>query len=180
MKPYSMDVNTVVEDLSSSVTNGLTTQQVEERQTRYGENKLKEKKKKSLIRKFFEQFKDVMILILIVAAIVSFVIACVEQNPREFFEPGLILLIVVLNAIMGVAQESKAEKALDALKNMSAPHARVIRNGEEKIINADKLVPGDIILLEAGDFVPADARLIKSTSLKSEESAQRRVFLNLG
>lgn len=166
-----MDVNTVVEDLSSSVTNGLTTQQVEERQTRYGENKLKEKKKKSLIRKFFEQFKDVMILILIVAAIVSFVIACVEQNPREFFEPGLILLIVVLNAIMGVAQESKAEKALDALKNMSAPHARVIRNGEEKIINADKLVPGDIILLEAGDFVPADARLIKSTSLKSEESA---------
>ena len=166
-----MDVNTVVEDLSSSVTNGLTTQQVEERQARYGENKLKEKKKKSLIRKFFEQFKDVMILILIVAAIVSFVIACVEQNPREFFEPGLILLIVVLNAIMGVAQESKAEKALDALKNMSAPHARVIRNGEEKIINADKLVPGDIILLEAGDFVPADARLIKSTSLKSEESA---------
>ncbi len=171
MKPYSMDVNSVVENLSSSVSSGLTNEQVEERQARYGENKLKEKKKKSLFRKFFEQFKDVMILILIVAAIVSFVIACVEQNPREFFEPALILLIVVLNAVMGVAQESKAEKALDALKNMSAPHARVIRNGEEKIINADKLVPGDIILLEAGDFVPADARLIKSTSLKSEESA---------
>ncbi len=166
-----MDANLVVENLSSSVSSGLSTQQVEERQARYGENKLKEKKKKSLIRKFFEQFKDVMILILIAAAIVSFVIACVEQNPREFFEPALILLIVVLNAIMGVAQESKAEKALDALKNMSAPHARVIRNGEENVINADKLVPGDIILLEAGDFVPADARLIKSTSLKSEESA---------
>ncbi|MBO5224411.1 MAG: calcium-translocating P-type ATPase, PMCA-type [Clostridia bacterium] len=171
MKPYSMEVDAVIETLSSSQSSGLTKEQVEELRERYGENKLKEKKKKSLFRKFLEQFKDVMIIILIVAAIVSFVIACVEQNPREFFEPALILLIVVLNAIMGVAQESKAEKALDALKNMSAPHARVIRDGEEKIINADMLVPGDIILLEAGDFVPADARLIKSTSLKSEESA---------
>lgn len=171
MKPYSMEVDAVIETLSSSQSSGLTKEQVEERRERYGENKLKEKKKKSLFRKFLEQFKDVMIIILIVAAIVSFVIACVEQNPREFFEPALILLIVVLNAIMGVAQESKAEKALDALKNMSAPHARVVRDGEEKIINADMLVPGDIILLEAGDFVPADARLIKSTSLKSEESA---------
>ena len=112
-----------------------------------------------------------MIVILIIAALVSFVIACVEKNPKEFFEPVLILLIVILNAIMGVVQESKAEKALDALNNMSAPHARVIRDGEEKIINAADLVPGDIIVLEAGDFVPADARLIKSVSLKSEESA---------
>ncbi|MBQ9737204.1 MAG: cation-translocating P-type ATPase, partial [Clostridia bacterium] len=102
---------------------------------------------------------------------ISFVIACVEQNPKEFFEPLLILLIVILNAVMGVLQESKAEKALDALKNMSAPHARVIRDGEEKIIDAANLVPGDIIRLEAGDFVPADARLLASASLKSEESA---------
>lgn len=171
MKPYSTDVNEVIQSLSSSEKSGLTLAQVKERQEQYGENKLKEKKKKTLVQKFIEQFKDVMILILIVAAIVSFVIACVEQNPREFFEPALILLIVVLNAVMGVAQESKAEKALDALKNMSAPHARVIREGKESVINADKLVVGDIILLEAGDFVPADARLIKSTSLKSEESA---------
>ncbi len=112
-----------------------------------------------------------MILILIVAAIISFVIACVEGNPKEFFEPALILLIVIMNAIMGVMQESKAEKALDALKSLSAPHARVIRDGEESVIDASQLVPGDIIRLEAGDFIPADARLIRSVSLKSEESA---------
>lgn len=123
------------------------------------------------MQRFFDQFKDVMILILLAAAVVSFVIACIEGNPMEFFEPALILLIVVLNAVMGMLQESKAEKALDTLKSMSAPHARVIRDGEEKIIDAAELVPGDIIKLEAGDFVPADARLIKSASLKSEESA---------
>lgn len=112
-----------------------------------------------------------MILILIAAAAISFAIACVEGEPKEFFEPMLILLIVVLNAVMGVMQESKAEKALDALKSMSAPHARVIRDGAEKVIDAADLVPGDIIRLEAGDFVPADARLLRSVSLKSEESA---------
>ena len=138
---------------------------------KHGHNKLKEKKKKSMFRRLLEQFNDVMILILLAAAAISFVIACVEQNPKEFFEPLLILLIVILNAVMGVLQESKAEKALDALKNMSAPHARVIRDGEEKIIDAANLVPGDIIRLEAGDFVPADARLLHSASLKSEESA---------
>lgn len=112
-----------------------------------------------------------MIIILLIAAAVSFVIACVEGDPMEFFEPCLILLIVVLNAIMGMLQESKAEKALDALKNMSAPHARVLRDGTEQIINAALLVPGDIIRLEAGDFIPADARLLSSVSLKCEESA---------
>ena len=112
-----------------------------------------------------------MILILIAAAIVSFVVVCVEKNWGELFEPALILLIVILNAIMGVYQEGKAEKALDALKNMSAPHARVIREGAEKVIDASELVPGDIIRLEAGDFVPADAKLLLSAGLKSEESA---------
>lgn len=100
-----------------------------------------------------------MILILLAAAAVSFGIACYEANPREFFEPGLIVLIVILNAIMGVMQESKAEKALDALKNLSSPHARVIRDGKEQIIDAADLVPGDIIRLEAGDFVPAGCTL---------------------
>ena len=112
-----------------------------------------------------------MILILIAAAVISFVIACMEGNPKEFFEPALILLIVIMNAIMGVMQESKAEKALDALKNLSAPHARVLRNGTEAVIDAALLVPGDIIRLEAGDFIPADARLVKSVTLKAEESA---------
>ena len=111
-----------------------------------------------------------MILILIAAAIISFAIAIYEES-KEFFEPSLILLIVFLNALMGVIQENKAEKALEALQNLSAPHARVIRNGKEEIIDASKLVKGDIIKLEAGDFVPADARLLTSSSLKSEESA---------
>ncbi|MBQ7822116.1 MAG: calcium-translocating P-type ATPase, PMCA-type [Clostridia bacterium] len=157
--------------MSADETKGLTDEKVSELKAKYGENKLKEKKKKTNLQRFFDQFKDAMILILIAAAVVSFVIACVEGNPKEFFEPALILLIVILNAIMGVMQESKAEKALDALKNMSAPHARVIRNGVESVIDAAELVPGDIIKLEAGDFIPADARLLHSVSLKSEESA---------
>ena len=162
---------TIVKQLESNVETGLSSEQVKERSEKYGPNKLKEKKKKSWISRFFEQFKDAMVIILIIAAVISFVIACVEKNPKEFFEPALILLIVILNAIMGVVQEGKAERALDALQNMSAPHARVIRDGKESIINASDLVPGDIIILEAGDFVPADARLIKSVNLKSEESA---------
>ena len=113
-----------------------------------------------MLQRFFDQFKDAMIIILIIAAVISFAIAFAEGEPSEFVEPVLILLIVILNAVRDVLQESKAEKALDALKNLSAPHARVIREGKEQIIDASKLVPGDIIRLEAGDFVPADARLI--------------------
>ncbi len=161
----------VLASLGTDATRGLSSAEVEKRQAQYGSNRLREKKKKTMLRRFFDQFKDVMILILIAAAAVSFVLVCVEQNWGELFEPALILLIVVLNAVMGVMQESKAEKALDALKNMSAPHARVIRDGVEKMIDASVLVPGDLIRLEAGDFVPADARLLHSVSLKSEESA---------
>ena len=157
--------------LSTNRENGLSASQIAELQQKHGPNRLREKKKKTLAQRFFDQFKDVMILILIAAAIVSFVIVCVEGNWGELFEPALILLIVLLNAAMGVYQEGKAEKALDALKNMSAPHARVIRDGKESVIDAAELVPGDIIKLEAGDFIPADARLLHSVSLKSEESA---------
>ena len=171
MTAHNEESGSVVQSLHSDLTIGLTESQVQEKRAQHGENKLREKKKKTNLQRFAEQFKDVMILILIVAAIISFVIACMEGEPKEFFEPVLILLIVVLNAIMGVMQESKAEKALDALKSLSAPHARVIRDGEEKVIDAVELVPGDIIHLEAGDFIPADARLIRSVSLKSEESA---------
>ena len=161
----------VLKSLSSNAERGLTSSQVAELQGKFGPNKLSESKKKTNLQRFLEQFKDVMIIILLLAAAVSFVVACFGHDPMEFFEPALILLIVVLNAVLGVVQESKAEKALDALKNMSAPHARVIRDGQEQVIDASGLVPGDIIRLEAGDFVPADARLLKSVSLKSEESA---------
>lgn len=168
---HSETKDAVLGELSTNTESGLTAGQVSEKLAKHGYNKLREKKKKTNLQRFFDQFKDVMILILIAAAVISFVIACVGHDPMEFFEPVLILLIVVLNAVMGMLQESKAEKALDALKNMSAPHARVLRDGEEKIIDASELVPGDIIRLEAGDFIPADARLLHSVSLKSEESA---------
>ena len=157
--------------LTTSMENGLSSAQVQAKQQQFGENKLREKKKKTNFQRFLDQFKDVMIIILLAAAAISFAIAVAEGNPKEFFEPVLILLIVLLNAVMGVMQESKAEKALDALKSLSAPHARVIRDGKESVIDASQLVPGDIIRLEAGDFIPADARLLRSVSLKSEESA---------
>ena len=171
MVPHSQSKSELLSSLQTTQEQGLTATQAAQRLSQYGLNKLAEKKPKTNLQRFLAQFKDVMIIILLIAAAISFVIACVEGEPMEFFEPVLILLIVVLNAIMGMVQESKAEKALDALKNMSAPHARVIRDGKESVIDASQLVPGDIIKLEAGDFIPADARLLKSVSLKSEESA---------
>ena len=174
---YSCPQSEVVKDLATDAQKGLSEQEAQARRARYGENKLAEQKKKSMFIRFLEQFKDVMIIILLIAACVSFGVICYqvfvtgEESPIEFVEPALIIFIVVLNAIMGLVQESKAEKALEALKNMSAPHARVLRDGKEKFIQASELVPGDVIYLEAGDFVPADARLLTSSNLKSEESA---------
>ena len=150
---------------------GLNEAQLDQARAKYGKNVLREQKKPSLLARFLSQFKDTMIIILIIAAIISFFVAAQSGEAREFLEPALILAIVILNAIMGMLQESKAEKAMEALKSMSAPHARVVRNGREAVIDASDLVPGDVILVEAGDFVPADARLIESASLKSEESA---------
>ncbi len=171
MKFHTGTKEELLSRLGSDAKNGLTEEEAAARLGKYGPNKLKEGKKKTYLQRFLGQFADVMILILLAAAAVSFVIAVMEGETKGFFEPSLILLIVILNALMGVMQESRAEKALDALKNMSAPHATVIRGGKEQIIDASGLAPGDVIRLEAGDFVPADARLIKSASLKSEESA---------
>lgn len=171
MNMYSSSKEELTKELGTGSQTGLTDEEARKRLDRYGENKLKEKKKKTSWQRFLDQFKDVMILILLAAAAISFVLAVMSGEPSEFFEPLLILLIVVLNAVMGVMQESKAEKALDALKGMSAPHARVIRDGKEQVIDAACLVPGDVILLEAGDFVPADGRLMESSAMKVEESA---------
>ena len=171
MTYHNKEKQEVLQELNVQEATGLSSSEVKKRREQYGENRLRAKKSKSNWERFAEQFKDVMILILLAAAAISFVVACVEGDPEGFFEPLLILLIVVVNAIMGVMQESRAEKALEALKSMSAPHARVLRDKAESIIDASELVPGDIIRLEAGDFVPADARLLQSVSLKSEESA---------
>ena len=172
MTPHQQPANEVLAALKSDREKGLSGEEAAERLARYGENKLRGKKKKTLAQRFLDQFKDVMIIILLIAAVISFVMVVVQRGDwMEYFEPGLILLIVILNAVIGVYQEGKAEKALDALQDLSAPHARVLRDGTERVIDAADLVPGDIVKLEAGDFVPADARLLASVSLKSEEAA---------
>ena len=171
MNSHFDSLSDVEKQLQTDLNNGLSQEECLRRQEKYGKNKLDEKKKKTLFARLMEQFSDVMIIILLIAAAISLGVAIYEGvthgfNVVEMVEPFLILAIVLINAIMGVVQESKAEKALDALKNMSAPHARVIRGGTESIIPSAELVPGDIIKLEAGDFVPADARLVKSVNLK--------------
>ena len=171
MTEHGAKVEELLSSLGTDGQRGLSWAQAEEILGRVGPNKLGEARKKSNLARFIDQFKDAMIIILLIAALVSFIIAFNGNDPMEFIEPGLIVLIVVLNALMGMIQESKAEKSLEALRNMSAPHAKVLRDGQETVIDASAVVPGDILLLEAGDFVPADARLIQSASLKCEESA---------
>lgn len=171
MDAYQKTYQQIIDDLDANATTGLSNQDILLRREKYGENKLQETPKKTNFQKFIDQFKDVMIIILLIAATISFGLAFQEKEISAFFEPLLILLIVVLNAIMGVVQENKAEKSLEALMSLSSPRARVIRDGQEQMIDAKELVIGDLIKLEAGDFVPADARLISSSSLKSEESA---------
>lgn len=150
---------------------GLSKEEAEARLSEYGKNELQEKKKRNAFLRFLDQFKDVMVIILLCAAAVTTVIAIVEKNYTDFIDVGIILAIVIINAIIGVVQESKAEQALQALKNMSKPFAKVRRGGEIQKVESAKLVPGDIVLLEAGDVVPADLRLTESRSLKIEESA---------
>ena len=171
MDYYQMNVEDTAAKLAADLKNGLTNNEALRRLAETGENKLAEPKSKSLISRFFAQLKDVMIVILMIAAIASFVIAFREGHTENFIEPILILLIVILNAVMGIVQENKAKKALESLKKLSAPRSRVLRDGHEEIINSALLVPGDIIFLETGDFVPADSRIISCASLKCDESA---------
>lgn len=171
MKAYHMSIDDLSKQLQTNLETGLNASQVEKRQKQDGENKLEEAKKKTNLEKFIDQFKDAMIIILLIAAAISFGLAFQEKESSAFFEPLLILFIVIVNAIMGVFQENKAEKSLAALMSLSSPKARVIRDGQESLIDAKELVVGDLIQLEAGDFIPADARIISSSSLKSEESA---------
>ena len=171
MNEHSQTREELLRQQASDPQMGLTEDEAQRRLQKYGENRLKGKKKKSLAVKFLEQFRDAMVLILLGAAAVSFAVALSEHNSAAFFEPLLILLIVAVNAVMGVAQENRAERSLEALMGMAAPHARVVRDGQERIADAACLVPGDVIRLEAGDFIPADARLLVSSSLKAEESA---------
>ena len=149
---------------------GLAKDEVILRKQKYGSNKLEDKPKESLVVKFVKQFNDFMIIILIIASIVSAGISYI-QGENDYIDSIIIIAIVILNAIMGVIQEAKAEKSIEALKEMTPPKAKVIRENITNEINAEDLVPGDLIILEAGIYVPADCRLIESHNLKIEESS---------
>lgn len=170
---HTLKIEEVQNKLRTNIERGLTEEEVIRRREKYGKNELIQKKNTSIIIKFLNQFKDFMIAILIAAAIISAGLSYVEGS-NEYVDSAIIIVIVVLNAIMGVVQESKAEKSLEALKKMSAPTCKVKRNGEVKQIPSVELIPGDIVYLETGSYVPADTRLINTYNLKVEESALTR------
>ena len=165
---YQRTQDDILTELESSAS-GLSEEQAEERLERYGENKLAEAKKTTVLQRFFQQLKDPMLLILLAAAAVSAVTNALSgESLTEVF---IILVVVLLNAVLGVIQESKAEAAIEALQSMTAAKCKVLRGGELKVIESSRLVPGDVVVLEAGDAVPADGRLLESASLKIEEAA---------
>ena len=165
---YQRTQDDILTELESSAS-GLSEEQTEERLERYGENKLAEAKKTTVLQRFFQQLKDPMLLILLAAAAVSAVTNALSGE--SFTEVFIILVVVLLNAVLGVIQESKAEAAIEALQSMTAAKCKVLRGGELKVIESSRLVPGDVVVLEAGDAVPADGRLLESASLKIEEAA---------
>ena len=165
---YQRTQDDILTELESSAS-GLSEEQAEARLERYGENKLAEAKKTTVLQRFFQQLKDPMLLILLAAAAVSAVTNALSGE--SFTEVFIILVVVLLNAVLGVIQESKAEAAIEALQSMTAAKCKVLRGGELKVIESSRLVPGDVVVLEAGDAVPADGRLLESASLKIEEAA---------
>jgi len=168
-KWFNLSTKETAQELETDINSGLSNDSVNERYQKYGYNELKAKKKKSLFVKFLEQFKDFMIIILIIAAVVSGIVGV--QEGEGLTDTIIILIVVVLNAIIGVAQENKAEKSLEALQKMSSHAAKVIRDGKLSVIPSRELVPGDIVVLETGDYIPADLRIIEAVNLKSQEAA---------
>lgn len=166
---YTKELNQVFNELNTRQ-GGLTEDEANKRLEKYGANNLKEKKKESLFIKFIKQFNDFMIIVLIIAAIISAIVAKTNGS-GDYIDSIIIIAIVIFNAIMGLIQEEKAEKSLEALKKMSAPNAKVRRNGKIQEIEASQVVPGDVVILEAGNYVPADCRLIDSYNLQIEESS---------
>lgn len=167
---HTKEINEIERELRTNISNGLDEKQVEERKLQFGENKLADKKKENIIIKFLKQFNDFMIIILIIASVISAVVAKLDGS-GDYIDSIIIIAIVVFNSIMGLIQEAKAEKSLEALKTMTAPVSKVKRNGKIVTVKGTELVPGDIVILEAGNYVPADARLISSSNLQVEESS---------
>lgn len=168
MKEYLKSADEVFADIGSSA-NGLTSTEAQTRLEKNGKNKLAEAKKPSVIKKFFAELADPMIIILLIAAAVSGVTAALQNE--SFTDVFIILAVVLINAVLGVVQESKAEKAIEALQKITAATSKVLRDGRPVTVKSEDLVVGDVVLLEAGDAVPADCRLIEEASLKAEESA---------
>ena len=177
-KEYRLSQEEVLEALQTTDA-GLTSEEAAQRLEKYGPNKLKEAEKATWFQKFMAQLKDPMLIILMIAALVSAATTVItylqHSNAGELgeglVEVGIILVVVLLNAILGVIQESKAEAAIEALQTMTAATCKVLRDGKQMVLHSDELVPGDVVLLEAGDAVPADGRLLESASLKIEEAA---------
>ena len=167
---HTKNIKEIEKELRTNIKTGLGDKDVQIRQDEFGKNKIEEGKKESLLVKFLNQFKDFMIIILIIAAIISAVVSYLEGT-GDYFDSIIIIAIVIFNGIMGLIQEAKAEKSIEALKKMSAPVAKVKRNGKALTVNGEDIVPGDIVILETGCYVPADIRLINTYNLKVEESS---------
>lgn len=161
---YSKNIQDVLKDTNSDPLNGLTSEEVEKRQKEFGANKLASQKKQTLFQLFIAQINDVLIYILIAAAVISALVG-------ETSDAIIVAVIIILNAVIGIIQESKAEHSLEALKNLSAPKTIVKRDGELKEVSSEDIVPGDIIIIDAGRYIPCDLRLIETANLKIEESA---------
>lgn len=166
---FNKKIEDVEKELNTDLEKGLATEEVQKRQEKYGLNELKAKKKKSLLQKFLEQFKDFSIIVLIIAAIVSGVVGVAEGE--GITDTIIILIVVIVNAIIGVTQEAKAEKSLEALQKLTDHASKVIRNGEITVVPAKELVPGDIVVLDTGDYIPADLRILEAVNLKSQEAS---------
>ena len=166
---FNKTMEEVQKELETDSQKGLSTKEVEKRKEKYGLNELKAKKKKTLLQKFIEQLKDFSIIVLIIAAIVSGAVGIAEGE--GITDTIIILIVVILNAIIGVVQESKAEKSLEALQKLTDHASKVIREGNLTVVPAKDLVPGDIVVLDTGDFIPADIRLVEAVNLKSQESS---------
>lgn len=165
------NISETLQELDSNQETGLTSAEVKKRQAVYGPNKLQEEKKKSIFFTFLGQFKDPMVFVLFAAALISLIIGIINQDSESYIDVVIIFAVVLINAIIGTVQEARAEKALEALKKLSSPTATVRRDGNLIEIKAEELVPGDIIILEEGRSIPADLRLLKSHSLKTDESS---------
>lgn len=168
---FNETADETVKCLETDEEKGLNSSEVESRKEKYGLNELAAKKKKSTFVKFLEQFKDFMIIVLIISAVISGIVGVKQEGISGITDTVIILVVVIVNAIIGVLQENKAEKSLEALQKLSSHVAKVIRNGKLEVVQSKELVPGDIVILETGDYVPADLRIIEAVNLKAQESA---------